>query len=129
MVAPFPTERDLELLHAGAIAANFPIQFPNGAVLERFTGCCAGCDQEIPSKDFRGVVNLAVPSTVVLEAVGLCNCCDVATRFNYRVYDDLSIATSINGRWHRWEHEPGWVERLQRLMGWLRASLSLNNRT
>ncbi len=56
-----------------------------------------------------------------VEALGLCEPCNLFTRFQVRFYDDGRYLVFYDGVWHTREIETPPVGWLTRVRGWLRA--------
>ena len=91
-----------ELINSPQLNEMLPVNFPNGKSLLEFGGECAGCGKEIPAPFLRGKVVFQLDTLVLVEAVGICNECRLATPFRVRVRDDLSMEyVSRSGQWLR----------------------------
>jgi hypothetical protein len=97
------TERELDLWRMPTIEAQMPVRFENGRVWEAFKGFCVRCHAEVPMGSLRGMISRPMPSVAVLEAIGYCGHCNVASTFTYRFHDDMTITgQDRSGRWSRW---------------------------
>jgi len=116
------TPRERELLEMETIASQMPIKFSNGACWTDFTGECNFCDREIPDDLLRGSVTRPLPSVAVVEAVGVCPHCRIATTFLYRMHDDMRITGPREEGWCTWKPTESLLERLQGLFSWFGCS-------
>ena len=116
------SERERQLLAMPSIDSQFPVTFANGVSVTGLTGSCNLCCKEIPADLLRGVVSRPFPSTVVVEAVGACPDCRVATPFLYRMHDDKRITGPSKHGWQTWRPELSLRDRVYR---WLRRHTRL----
>lgn len=116
------TPRERELLGMETIASQMPIKFSNGDCWTDFTGECNFCDREIPDDLLRGSVTRPLPSVAVVEAVGVCPHCRIATTFLYRMHDDMRITGLREEGWCTWKPTKSLLERLQGLFSWFGCS-------
>ena len=112
------TARERELLGMASIASQMPVELPNGAGWTAFTGECAFCHRDIPDDLLRGTIIRPLPSVAVVEAVGVCPDCKIATTFLYRLHDDLRITGPRKGGWRTWRPKLSFLDRLKRLLPW-----------
>ena len=113
------TSRERELLGMETIASQMPVKFSNGAYWIEFTGECNFCDREIPDELLRGRVTHPLSSVAVVEAVGVCPHCRIATTFLYRMHDDMRITGPREEGWRTWKPSKSLPERLQELFSCL----------
>lgn len=95
--------RDIELCEMPSIASQLPVKFENGTDWKEFVGCCAKCEQDIPSDFVRGAIIRQTSRCYTIEAVGVCVFCRAGTSFLLRLHDDSSITTVVDGVWKRME--------------------------
>lgn len=121
-----PTDRDREIYSAPSLAEQFPIRFETDTSVETFAGCCQGCGAELPMAAVRGPITWPIGKRMAnLEALGLCEPCNLLTRFQVRFYDDGRYLVFFGNRWVPGALEssaPGW---LPRLGAWLRRRLGV----
>lgn len=110
------TARDLELLKMPSIETQMPIAFANGAVWTEFDGYCLGCNSKMPRDTIFGAINRPIPSTAVIEAIGVCKPCRLASRYDYRFHDDMRITGQRDDGWQTWKSEPTLAARCIRLI-------------
>ncbi len=116
------SERERQLLAMPSIASQFPVKFANGVCWTELTATCNLCCKEIPADLLRGAVSRPVPSVVVVEAVGACPDCRVATPFLYRMHDDKRVTGPSKHGWQTWRPELSLRDRVCR---WLRRHTRL----
>lgn len=105
------TARDCELMDMPTIASQMPIQFANGAAWEAFDGECATCKQFLPAGMVVGMVSRPTPTVAVVEAIGVCGVCQKATRYFYRLHDDMRLSGLRDGRWKEWRPKKSLFDR------------------
>lgn len=105
--------RERELLEMASIASQMPVKFGNGACWLELTGECKFCGKPIPDALLRGMVSMPVPTTAVVEAVGVCPECRIATPFLYRMHDDMRLTGPREGGWQTWRPALTWWERIK----------------
>ena len=110
------TDRQRQMMDMPTIASQMPVVFGGNSRWDEFEGYCAECGQSIRMGWLRGRVSRPVPQVAVIEAIGVCEQCLLATEFHYRLHDDMRITGVRNGKWVTWKHEPSWVERLVNLI-------------
>jgi hypothetical protein len=96
------TQRERELLGMASVASQMPVDFANGARWVELTGECKFCAKDIPADLLRGAVTRPLRSVAVVEAVGVCADCRIATTFLYRMYDDMRLTAPREGGWQTW---------------------------
>ncbi len=113
------------------IAAAFPLVFTNGARWTAIDGKCHECSSPMPHAVLRGVVTHPLPRVYAIEGrlgrqveedregLGYCARCHLLTRFEYRLYDDMSLTGKADGQWHRWVATSATTRLLDRLLRWL----------
>jgi len=109
------SEQDLALLRCAPIAEQFPIEFPNGASWKEIEGQCACCDQKIDAQHLFGQITRPTSKVFVMDAMGVCLDCHVATPFHYRFHDDMRISGLFNGAWRTWQAKKTIGQRLKQL--------------
>lgn len=109
------SDREMALLRMPSIASQLPVGFENGAEWEHLTGMCNICCEEIPDDLLRGAVTKPRSDLVVVEAMGICRVCMVATPFLYRFHADMRITGICGGKWRTWKPRPSWGDRLRAL--------------
>ncbi len=107
------SEREKALLACPTIASQMPVIFGNGAEWSELTGICSFCKKIIPDDLLRGSVVRQLPSVAVVDAVGVCPDCRMATPFLYRMYDDMRLTGPRGGKWHTWKSPPSFMERIR----------------
>ncbi len=112
------SERERQLLAMPSIASQFPVIFENGACWTELACACNICHKDIPPDLLRGTISRPVPSVVVVEAVGVCPDCRIATPFLYRMHDDMRITGPGKGQWQTWRPKLSLQDRLGR---WLQS--------
>lgn len=112
------SKRERELLGMDSIASQMPVEFPNGACWTELIGECKFCRREIPDDLLRGSVTRPLPSVTVVEAVGVCPDCRIATPFLYRMHDDRRLTGPCDGGWCTWMAKPSLWERFKSLLRW-----------
>lgn len=85
------TVRDRELMNMETIASQFPVQFSNNAVWTEFDGKCSGCGKTLDRNNVRGLLSKPLPTVATIEAAGVCLNCELLTRFDYRIHNDMRI--------------------------------------
>jgi hypothetical protein len=93
------------------IASQMPVEFDNGACWVAFTGECKFCGNDIPEKLLHGLVSRPITSVAVVEAIGVCPECRMATPFLYRMHDDMRLTGPRADGWKTWRAEPTLLER------------------
>ncbi len=101
-----------------SIASQMPVEFSNGACWTELIGECKFCRREISDDLLRGSVTRPLPSVTVVEAVGVCPDCRIATPFLYRMHDDMRITGPRDGGWSTWMAKPSLWERFKSLVRW-----------
>lgn len=96
------TDRDKELLAMPSTQSCFPVVFANNNAWHQLDGYCCGCKKVIEPEYVRGVVARPFPSVAIVEAVGVCMDCQMATRFDYRLHDDMRITALREDGWQTW---------------------------
>jgi hypothetical protein len=94
--------RDKELLAMQTIDAQMPIVLNAHKQWIEFTSFCACCKQSHDQALTRGIITQLRSSTAQIEAIGLCQGCQLYTRINYRVNKNFSITALHKGQWVRW---------------------------
>lgn len=112
------SQRERELLGMASIASQMPVDFGNGARWTEFTGECKLCRKDIPPELLRGAVTRPIPSVAVVEAVGVCPDCRIATPFLYRLHDDMRVTGPREDGWRTWHPDMTWWERFKSALGW-----------
>jgi hypothetical protein len=100
------TQRERELLTMPSIASQMPVEFKNGASWVEFVGECKFCNDDIPAALVRGCVSRPLEAVVVVEAIGVCPACRIATPFLYRLHDDMRLTGPREDGWKTWGAEP-----------------------
>lgn len=100
------TPRTCELLTMPSIMSRFPVAFSNNAIWEEFDGECSCCGKTLHRDHVRGIVARPVPSVAVIEAVGVCAECNLVTRFDYRLHDDMRLTGQREDGWKTWQSTP-----------------------
>lgn len=111
------TDNERALLAMPSIQSAFPIEFENGSGVEMFSGYCACCSKEMPANSVCGRVTRPTKQVIVMEAMGVCDQCNVATHFFWRIYDDMRLSTIKGGRWVTIEAK---TSLFQRALGWFK---------
>jgi len=109
---------DRELMTRSTIASQMPVQFGNGACWTSIDGQCKSCGQNIPPGRLTGTVLRQSKSVAVVEAIGVCVPCKLATRFHYRLHDDMRITGMADGRWVTWRPRRSFLDHVRE--GWRR---------
>ncbi len=121
-----PTERDLEIYSAPSLAEQFPIRFETGVSVENFIGRCQGCTNELPLAAVRGEITWPIGERMAsVEALGLCEPCQLLTRYQVRFYDDGRYLVLLGDHWKESTLESDASSCLSRLGGWLRRWMGL----
>jgi hypothetical protein len=84
------------------IASQMPVVFNNGATWEEFKGECKICGKELPVEHVVGNVTRPIPSVAIVEAIGACLECRIATPYHYRLHDDMRITGLREEGWRTW---------------------------
>lgn len=108
------TERERQLLAMPTIASQLPVTFANGVSWTELTGNCNLCKKDIPADLLRGAVSRPFASVAVVEAVGACPSCRVATPFLYRLHDDRRVTGPSRRGWQTWRPEHSLRKQIQR---------------
>ncbi|MBL1153149.1 MAG: hypothetical protein HND43_10525 [Armatimonadetes bacterium] len=111
------TEQERALLRMPSIASQFPVEIAGGVGWSEFTGECRFCKQDIPDDLLRGAVSRPLPSVAVIEAVGVCPHCKIATTFLYRLHDDMRITGPRADGWRTWRPAPTVWQRIRDFFG------------
>jgi len=111
------TVRERALLAMPTIASQMPVALPGGVGWSEFTGECHFCLSDIPDELLRGSVTKPLPTVAVVEAVGVCPQCRIATTFLYRLHDDLRITGPRKDGWRTWRVRQTLWWRLRGLFG------------
>lgn len=102
-----------------ALSSHFPLVYGNGARWNSMSGQCNGCRATFPDEMFRGRVTRPFPRVYVIDGIGFCEPCNLMSRCQYRVYDDMSlVGRDREGEWARWAGRPS---RWSRFRKWLRG--------
>lgn len=110
-------EYQRELLSLQPIATQMPVIFENGASWSKFTGHCASCGQPINPYLLRGRVTRPMNNVAVIEAIGVCPPCRLATTYLYRLHDDMRLTgRDRSGRWHEWRQNPSLWNKIKRFL-------------
>lgn len=112
------TPRDRELLEMAPIASQMPVAMKGGAVWDGLDGMCATCGLQIPAPLLRGQVSRPNENVAVIEAVGVCPDCRLATPFLYRLHHDMRITGLKDGVWRTWRPTLGPAARMRILTHW-----------
>jgi hypothetical protein len=96
------TPRDRQLLVMPSIGSQMPIEFGNGARWTELVFACRSCERRLPANMVRGSLTRPMESVAVVEAIGVCDACQIGTRFLYRLHDDMRITGPREGRWVTW---------------------------
>lgn len=105
------TQRERALLTMPSITSQMPIEFKNGAIWTEFTGECKFCKKDVPAELLCGSVTRPIETVAVVEAVGVCPECRIATPFLYRMHDDMRLTGPCEDGWKTWRAEPTLWER------------------
>ncbi|MCL4748264.1 MAG: hypothetical protein KJZ83_23070, partial [Burkholderiaceae bacterium] len=73
--------------------------------------------QDIPDDLLRGAVTKPLPSVAVIDAVGVCPHCKIATTFLYRLHDDMRITGPRADGWRTWRPAPTVWQRIRDFLG------------
>lgn len=96
------TAREKMLMGMPSIASQLPVKFKNGMRWDDFAGECNICEKNIDNESIRGLVTVVNDTTATLEAVGICQRCNVATAFHCRFHGDATMSwLGANGAWYR----------------------------
>lgn len=106
------TQRERELLTKPRIANQMPVEFKNGACWVEFIGECKFCKKDIPADLLVGSVTRPLESVAVVEAIGVCPVCRMATPFLYRMHDDMRLTGPRENGWKTWRAEKPLFERV-----------------
>lgn len=109
------SENDLALLRCAPISEQFPIEFANGSGWKEIEGQCACCNQKIDAQHMFGQITRPTAKVFVMDAMGVCLDCHVATPFHYRFHDDMRISGLFNGAWRTWQAKKSIGQRLKQL--------------
>lgn len=109
---------DLALMALSPIAQQMPVVFGNGARWSGFSGQCKSCGREIEPEQLTGSVARPTASVAVVNAIGVCRPCKLATRFHYRLHDDMRITGMADGRWVTWRPRRSFLDHVRE--GWRR---------
>lgn len=109
------SEHDLALLRCAPIADQTPIEFSNGASWKTIEGQCACCKGKISSQHMFGQITRPTEKVFVMDAMGVCMDCHVATPFHYRFHDDKRVSGLFNGAWRTWHAKKSIGQRLKQI--------------
>lgn len=98
------------------IASQFPLVYEAGSRWNEMIGHCGGCKQPITPENLRGHVTRPFGGAFLVQAWGWCPC-KYLSRFEYRLYPDMTMGGKKNGQWCVWapRHTSWWA----RLKAWL----------
>ena len=88
------------------IAEQLPVTFGNGTIWRTVAGHCAHCNAVLARDAMRGQVGRPFPRVAIIEAVGWCEPCRSETRYFYRLHDDMTLSTIVQGRWVSVDYSP-----------------------
>lgn len=111
------SSRQRELLAMPTIASQFPIKFKNGNKFVELDGECNICHQEIPHALLTGLVSRPIESVAVIEAIGVCPDCIVATQYDYRLHDDMRITGMREDGWKVWRGRKSLWQQMKEILG------------
>lgn len=100
------------------IASHMPVALRGGATWDGFEGMCASCGHQIPAPLLRGQVSRPNESVAVIEAVGICPDCRIATPFLYRLHSDMRITGLKDGVWRTWRPTLGLLDKSRIIANW-----------
>lgn len=95
-------QRQTELMAMPSIMSFFPLMMPSKRQWLQFEGKCQGCKKVVSPEDLRGQVSWPIPTTAVVEAVGVCHGCRLVTPFFYRLHDDAHFSAPTPNGWQKW---------------------------
>jgi hypothetical protein len=83
---------------------HFPVTFANNAVFTALQLRCHACAQTLPDECVHGEVASFSKDIYLVHAIGICLECRAATKCDYRLYSNMSIAgRGQDGQWRRWD--------------------------
>lgn len=90
-----------ERLRQAPLSHHFPVIFNNGTVVRELVMACMKC-RSFYSGDNKvcGRVTKLSPSEYLIEGVGQCSSCSHTSVFDFKIFDDRSIANLVDGEWH-----------------------------
>lgn len=89
-----------ERLKLQPINHHFPVIFNNGTVVRELVMACARCHALYSSGDqICGSVTKISPAEYLIEGAGRCSGCDQTSIFDFKIYDDRTIASLVDGEW------------------------------
>lgn len=94
------------------LAGQLPYLFDNGFSIERFAGGCGCCASEIGASQMRGSLTRPRHDMLVIEAIGVCERCRVATTFLLRLNEQGDYTTMVGHQWRRGKMPVPWRIRL-----------------
>lgn len=103
---------DRDLLRMPSIASQMPVRMANGATWEALRGECKVCQRTIRDVRLTGRITQVVPTAITIDAVGVCDHCRIATRYHYRLHDDMRITGPTDQGWATWQAQPALGRRL-----------------
>lgn len=82
------------------LSHHFPVIFNNGTVVRSLVMSCPKCAAPYPRPDqVCGSVTKNSPSEYLIEGAGHCDSCNETSTFDFKIFDDRSIANLVDGEW------------------------------
>jgi hypothetical protein len=111
------TPREKELAAMPTIASQLPISFANGSTFDTVEGSCGRCDGTVDKGNLTGSLSHPYPAVFVLEAMAFCPDCNVFSRFDYRLHDDMRMTgKDASGKWAEWPMKYTLSARIRRFL-------------
>lgn len=110
------TPRQRELLDMTTIASQMPVEFENGSRWDEFKGECKICGRVLPDDFVTGIVSRHGRSVAIVEAIGACPDCVVATPYDYRLHDDMRLTGLREEGWCTWMPKQTFWQRILNLL-------------
>lgn len=82
------------------LSHHFPVIFNNGTVVRSLLMSCPKCSAPYPRPDqVCGSVTKNSPTEYLIEGAGHCDSCSETSTFDFKIFDDRSIANKVDGEW------------------------------
>lgn len=105
---PYPETVDLkkasketvERLTSPTIASQFPLAFANGTVIHSPPiFICPQCRTQMCNDQVHATLSRWPESVITIRAAGVCLQCKIIVPFEFRINDNMELASFYNGKW------------------------------
>jgi hypothetical protein len=109
-------EKYQELMQHPSICGQLPLMFVNGTKVTQFKCKCSACKTTLPDELVRGYVTKPFETVAIVDAVGVCPKCNMATPYLYRLYNDKRVAVLTDKGWETINQKRTILEKIATLL-------------